>query len=163
MDPTPSPGFGHFIAQSDALGQALLALLLLMSVASWLLVAFKGFAQWRRQRRSAAFLAGFWNVPTLGAVQQALSVHGAHDPFGHLTARLTAAFPQCPPYEGRYDEIVPHLTLDTCSAEVGIDSTRAALGSLLPARCVALHLQLAWYEAGACRVLASWPLEGPGA
>ena len=81
--------------------------------------------------------------------------------FGHLTARLAAAFPQCPPYEGRYDEIVPHLTLDACSAGVGIDSTRAALGSLLPARCVASHLQLAWYEAGACRVLASWPLEGP--
>ena len=91
MDPTPSPGFDHFIAQSDALGQALLALLLLMSVASWLLVAFKGFAQWRRQRRSAAFLAGFWNVPTLGAVQQALSVHGAHDPFGHLTAHALHA------------------------------------------------------------------------
>ena len=45
MDPTSSLGFGHFIAQSDALGQTLLALLLAMSVASWVLVAFKGLAQ----------------------------------------------------------------------------------------------------------------------
>jgi biopolymer transport protein ExbB len=91
MEPTSAPGFGHFIAQSDALGQTLLALLLAMSFASWLLVAFKGFAQWRRQRRSASFLAGFWNAPTLDAVQHALGVHGAHDPFGHLTAHALHA------------------------------------------------------------------------
>ena len=92
MDPTTSsPGFGHFIAQSDALGQSLLVLLLAMPVVSWVLVAFKGLAHWRRQRRSNDFLAGFWNAPTLDAVQHTLSVQGPPDPFAHLTAHALHA------------------------------------------------------------------------
>jgi len=83
METTSSLGFGHFIAQTDALGRTLLVLLLLMSLACWALVAFKGYAQWRRQRRATAFLAGFWNAPTLDAVQHELTTHGAHEPFAH--------------------------------------------------------------------------------
>ncbi len=91
MEPTTSLGFGHFIAQSDALGKALLAVLLLMSVASWALTAAKGFAQWRRKRRGEAFLSTFWNAPTLDAVRHELATHGAHDPFAHLTAHALHA------------------------------------------------------------------------
>ena len=93
MEPTASPSFGfaHLLAQSDAIGKTLLALLVLMSVASWALIAIKGFAQWRRQRRSAAFLAMFWNAPTLDAVQHEISTHGAHDPFSHLSAHALHA------------------------------------------------------------------------
>ena len=91
METTSSLGFGHFIAQTDALGRTLLVLLLLMSLACWALVAFKGYAQWRRQRRATAFLAGFWNAPTLDAVQHELTTHGAHEPFAHLTAHALHA------------------------------------------------------------------------
>lgn len=84
--------------------------------------------------------------------------------FADLTSALVEAFPQCPPYDGRQADVVPHVSLDHLSPAVSIASTRALLGGLLPARCVATTLQLAWYEAGACRVLASWPLgrEVPG-
>ena len=34
-------GFGHFIGQADAVGQTLLAVLLLMSVLSWAVIALK--------------------------------------------------------------------------------------------------------------------------
>jgi hypothetical protein len=81
-------------------------------------------------------------------------------PFRALTARLVEAFPQCPPYEGRFPDPVPHLTLDALSAEVTESSTRAALGDVVPTRCRAERLQLAWYEPGRCRVLRSWPLGG---
>jgi len=91
MEPTSSLGFGHFIAQSDPLGKALLVLMLLMSLASWALMAIKGFTQWRRNRRGADFLAGFWNAPTLDAVRHELATHGAHDPFAHLTAHALHA------------------------------------------------------------------------
>ena len=91
MEPTTALGFGHFIAQSDALGKTLLVLLLAMSCASWALMAIKGFAQWRRQRRGAAFLADFWAAPTLDAVRHELATHGAHDPFAHLTAHALHA------------------------------------------------------------------------
>ncbi len=93
MDPaaTPTFGFAHLLAQSDAVGKTLLAVLVLMSIASWALIAIKGFAQWRRQRRSATFLDMFWNAPTLDAVQHEISTHGAHDPFSHLSAHALHA------------------------------------------------------------------------
>ena len=61
----------------------------------------------------------------------------------------------------------PHLTLDALSADVTESSTRTALGAAVPAYCRAERVDLAWYEAGRCRVLRSWPLGaagcGPGA
>ncbi|EWT00995.1 hypothetical protein N865_12310 [Intrasporangium oryzae NRRL B-24470] len=86
------------------------------------------------------------------------------EPFRRLTARLARAFPQCPPYAGQFPDVRPHLTLDAVSDSVSDSvseaSTRRLLGELVPARCRAERLDLAWYEQGGCRVLASWPL-GP--
>jgi hypothetical protein len=79
-------------------------------------------------------------------------------PFRALTARLCAAFPDHPPYGGQFPDVRPHLTLDARSAQVSEVSTRALLGDLVPARCRAERLDLAWYEAGRCRVLHSWRL-----
>jgi 2'-5' RNA ligase len=38
---------------------------------------------------------------------------GPHDPgpFRALTERVYAAFPACPPFEGQFDDVVPHLTV----------------------------------------------------
>jgi 2'-5' RNA ligase len=80
------------------------------------------------------------------------------DAFRTLTARLSAAFPQCPPYAGQFADVRPHLTLDASGPMVTEQSTRALLGDLLPARCRAERLDLAWYQPGACRVLRSWRL-----
>ena len=82
----PAPGFGHFIAQSDAVGKFLLGVLVVMSIASWGLIAAKGVAQFLRSKRAATFLDFFWNARSLDAVQAELNTHGAHDPFSHLTA-----------------------------------------------------------------------------
>ncbi len=79
-------------------------------------------------------------------------------PFQELTMRLFAAFPECPPYAGAYDEVLPHLTLDLASATVTEASTLTALADLLPARCRAERLDLAWWADGDCRLLASWTL-----
>lgn len=80
------------------------------------------------------------------------------DPFATLTATLWRAFPQCPPYAGRFGDAVPHVTLDALSDSVTEASTRGLVDALLPARCRAERLDLAWYAPGACRVLHSWPL-----
>ena len=79
-------------------------------------------------------------------------------PFADLTARLWAAFPQCPPYAGRFGDVVPHLTLDALSEDVTEESTRDLVGAHVPAHCRAERLDLAWYEPGGCRVLHSWRL-----
>jgi biopolymer transport protein ExbB len=91
MDASTSVGFGHFIAQSDAVGKFLLGALVLMSVASWALIAAKGLTQHLRSKRSDAFLDFFWNARSLDAVQAEISTHGARDPFSHLSAHALHA------------------------------------------------------------------------
>lgn len=83
------------------------------------------------------------------------------DPFRELTARLWAAFPDCPPYAGEFPDVRPHLTLDARSDTVSERSTRCLLGDLVPATCAAERLDLAWYERGNCHVITSWPLGEP--
>ncbi len=86
-----TPGFGHFIAQSDGIGKFLFAALVLMSVVSWVLIAAKGLSAWLRGRRSQEFLDFFWNARSLDAVQAEIQTHGARDPFSHLSAHALHA------------------------------------------------------------------------
>ena len=86
-----SLGIGHFLAQSDVVGKTLLTILILMSVASWAIIAVKGVAQLARKGRSHAFLSFFWNATSLDAVAGEISTHGARDPFSHLTAHAMQA------------------------------------------------------------------------
>jgi len=92
MNPEPTTlGLGHFLAQSDAVGRALLAILVIMSVASWAIIAIKGLSQIARSNRSSAFLNFFWNATSLDAVAAEITTHGVRDPFSHLTAHAMQA------------------------------------------------------------------------
>jgi len=84
-------GFGHFIAQADVVGKTLLAILVLMSIASWAIIAIKGVSLLARRGRSSAFLNFFWNATSLDAVAGEIATHGARDPFSHLTAHAMQA------------------------------------------------------------------------
>jgi len=84
-------GFAHFIGQADTLAKVLLALLLLMSVASWAIIAVKGISLAVRKGRSKTFLNFFWNATSLDAVAAEIGTHGARDPFSHLTAHAMHA------------------------------------------------------------------------
>ena len=79
-------------------------------------------------------------------------------PFAALTARLWEAFPQCPPYEGQFADVVPHLTLDSTTTGITPAQVQLALAELLPVVVRADRLDLQWYDEGDCRLLASWPL-----
>lgn len=115
-------------------------------------------------RRVAAIAAGtepfdFVLAPHLDRFADG-TLHLRPDPdeaFRKLTAQLAAEFPDFPPYAGELDPL-PHLTVDRLSDGVTVASTLALLGDLLPARCRAERLDLAWYEPHASRVVASWPL-----
>jgi hypothetical protein len=83
--------------------------------------------------------------------------------FRLLTQRLGAAFPDHPPYGGRYgppSAVLPHLTLDLASADVDVASTRRLLGDAIPVVTRAQRLDLVWYESGRCRLMRSWTLGG---
>jgi biopolymer transport protein ExbB len=79
------------MSQSDAVGKTLLAILIVMSVASWAIMAVKGLTLVLRNGRSREFLNFFWNATSLDAVAGEISTHGARDPFSHLTAHATQA------------------------------------------------------------------------
>jgi hypothetical protein len=79
-------------------------------------------------------------------------------PFRDLTARLVAAFPQCPPYAGAFSDPVPHLTLDQCAPGIDAASVRAGLGDAVPARSRGDRIALHRYANHDCRVLAEWKL-----
>ena len=87
----PELGFSHFISQTDAVGQGLFIILVIMSVISWGLILTRGVALVLRQRRSRAFLDFFWNATSLEAVQNEIATHGASEPFAHLTAHAMHA------------------------------------------------------------------------
>jgi biopolymer transport protein ExbB len=89
--PAPELGFGHFIQHTDAVGQGLFVILVVMSLISWALIITKGVGLVLRQRRSKSFLNLFWNATSLEAVQHEISTHGASEPFAHLTSHAMHA------------------------------------------------------------------------
>ena len=91
MTPETGLGFAHFFAQSDAVAKTLLAILVVMSIASWAIIAIKGLSLWLRNGRSQAFLNFFWNSTSLDAVAGEIATHGARDPFSHLSAHALHA------------------------------------------------------------------------
>ena len=84
-------GFGHFIAQADVVGKTLLAILVLMSIAAWAIIAIKGVSLLARRGRCNAFLDMFWNADSLDAVAGEIATHGARDPFSRLSAHAMQA------------------------------------------------------------------------
>jgi biopolymer transport protein ExbB len=84
VDPQSSTGFGHFLAQTDSIGKAILVLLLIMSVTTWYLIATKAWAALLVRRRTRRFIDIFWNAPSLQAVGAHLEEHHPDEPFSHL-------------------------------------------------------------------------------
>ena len=62
---TKSYGVASFLAQSDVVGIVVLSLLLVMSVASWYLIALKIMRNARIARKARLFLDRFWSAPSI--------------------------------------------------------------------------------------------------
>lgn len=82
--------------------------------------------------------------------------------FMALAVALVAAFPDLAPYEGAFDDPVPHLSLGTRGEDVDAAEQREQLAGLLPLRLQVTHVDLQWWEADGCRLLHRWPLGGGG-
>jgi len=85
-----SLGFAHFIAQSDAMGKGVLALLLLLSVASWYLIVTKAIANMGARKRADAFLKQFWEASSLQEMQTTLSASSGDNAFSDLARQALA-------------------------------------------------------------------------
>lgn len=88
-------GFAHFLSQSDMVGRAVLAVLLLLSVASWYLIVTKALRNVMAQRRAAAFLQRFWNASSLGEVGDTLRARPVDNAFADLALGALRALNEC--------------------------------------------------------------------
>ncbi len=86
-----SLGFAHFLAQTDAVGRVVLALLLAMSMASWYLILTKSLSNILFQRRAAAFLEQFWAAGSLQEVNAMLGQRGLDNAFAGLAQQAMNA------------------------------------------------------------------------
>jgi biopolymer transport protein ExbB len=85
MEPIASAGFGSFLAQTDGISKAIIMILVLMSIATWYLIATKTLQTLMMRRRTRQFLNAFWEAPSLQAVATRLEQQHPDEPFSHLT------------------------------------------------------------------------------
>jgi len=90
MDPAQL-GFTSFITHTDAIGKAILVILLAMSVATWYLIITKSLMILSERRRSAGFLEGFWAEPSIDALESRVEEAHPTEPFSHLAWHAVAA------------------------------------------------------------------------
>jgi biopolymer transport protein ExbB len=84
-------GFAHFLAHTDGVGKLVLVALLLLSVASWYLIVTRAIANALAHRRAAAFLAGFWQAPSLQEVSATLATQPIDNAFAELAQQALRA------------------------------------------------------------------------
>ena len=84
-------GLASFLSQTDGVGKSILVLLLLMSLATWVLIFVKAIQFVMTRKRSTSYLKIFWNAPSLQAVGKHLDEHHPVEPFSHLTWHGLAA------------------------------------------------------------------------
>jgi biopolymer transport protein ExbB len=87
----PAYGIAEFLVQADAVGKCVAALLLAMSLASWYLILVKSLQAVRLRRRSARFLAEFWDAPSLAEVERRIADRTRDDPFSRLAWNAISA------------------------------------------------------------------------
>ena len=87
-----SIGFAHFLGQTDAVGKAILGILLLMSVVSWYFIVTKAIAALLERRHSRRFVEAFWAAPTAPAVQRLVDTMAIDEPFARLSRHATASW-----------------------------------------------------------------------
>jgi biopolymer transport protein ExbB len=91
MDPQQTAGFASFLAQTDAIGKAILVMMLLMSIATWYLIATKSITIFIERRKSMRFLEAFWDAPSVAAIQSGIAGAASPDIFSHLAYSALAA------------------------------------------------------------------------
>lgn len=80
-------GVTTFLGQADAVGIFVLAILLLMSVASWYLILLKSVRNTQMRRRARDTLESFWSAPSIDAVAAQFARSEPQDPFARVAAQ----------------------------------------------------------------------------
>jgi 2'-5' RNA ligase superfamily len=81
-------------------------------------------------------------------------------PFRHLTEAIWDRWPQHPPYEGKFPEIIPHLTVAIEPPEDRVAEIARSLEAALPIQARMATLELWTYEPGQWIKVAGFGLGG---
>jgi biopolymer transport protein ExbB len=84
-------GFAHFLSQTDFLSRGVLAVLLVLSMASWYLILTKAATNVLTRRRAKAFLKRFWDAGSLQEIGTALGDRTADNAFADLARQALKA------------------------------------------------------------------------
>jgi 2'-5' RNA ligase len=83
----------------------------------------------------------------------------------NLIERVAETFPESPPYGGRIEHIIPHLTVAQFDDPERLDAIERALAQLVPKYLpIELYVEAVWLmdnRSGRWRRQVSFPLEGP--
>ncbi len=85
------------------------------------------------------------------------------EPFISLTEAIVREFPEYPPYDGKFTEIIPHLTVANRSAEfsaIAAAESLAIMKDLGPVHAICDVVELYENSSGYWRWAQSFPLEG---
>lgn len=84
-------GLSHFLVQTDWLAKILLAILLVLSVASWTVILLKGLENLVGRHREERFVSRFWQAASLAEAADAAAPADADNSFSRLAHRAVAA------------------------------------------------------------------------
>ncbi len=108
IDHTFEFGFVSFLAQADAVILTVLAILVLMSVATWYLMINKGIRAWVLRRRAAKVVRHFWAAASLAQAQADLDKRRRGDAFAELLRQGINA-------DGHYRKHQPQTLGEACT------------------------------------------------
>lgn len=91
MEHTQALGVADFLSQADGITKGAIFILLAMSVATWYLIITKTLHILAARTRAKAFLAMFWNAPSIQAVGEALGKQPHNESFSYLTSQAFSA------------------------------------------------------------------------
>jgi len=80
------------------------------------------------------------------------------DRFVQLTSAVWSAWPMCPPYGGRFADIVPHLTVADHVGDDVLDTVERAIAAAVPIEAYASELSLMVQQQGRWRVRRTFAL-----
>jgi len=86
-----SPGFLHFIEQSDMVGKSLFVVLLVMSLISWYVIILKTISLVGMKGRVNRFLEHFWHAPSLEAAIDGIRLEKPNNPFAQVALEAIEA------------------------------------------------------------------------
>lgn len=90
METQTSMDFAHFLAQVDGLGQAILVILLAMSLMTWYVIVTKVMSASAERRRSERFLKSFHASSTRAELVHALQAHREPEPYSSVAGHALA-------------------------------------------------------------------------